>query len=521
MTPADGHPRAAHASLLVRNTLLGAIQQAVGIGVGLVLTPLLLAYLGVEQYGVLLVVQILSVSGLLGVSDLGMQASLVRYLAGYQATGDLERFRGSLATGFALFIAIGVVCGLITLCLLYTVFFGLFHVPETLRGPASSALLVYASTFPFQFAIYVLKAFYFAVGDFPRLKAWESIERVLYIGALAVLLTSGGGLVGVVLVEQAVTIGLAGIFAAIASRRYDMFTLDISRVSPERLREIAELSRPLFLNYLATQVVYQRAPELITAALLGPVQVAYLGILTRVSRVLKAVGSAVNGAIFPAAAALDAQNLHEKLGRLLLRGGRYQYLLFTPLVVFLSYFAEELLHVWVGERFTFLANLLRMFVMWQYVMLLTFLLRSAFTRSDQYWAVMGPAVAGSAVFLGLAVALTWVRQDLWGIAVGLVVGAVVTVVGYLRFWSETEGFSLAEVWSVMMRGPVLLTGAGMYGFCALLGLWGSKPPVTVPYLGFVLVSAYAVHFGVVYRFGLSRMERRQFADGLRRVGGWA
>ena len=38
-----------HGAQVVRNTVLSGIQQVVGIGVGLILTPLLLFWLGVEQ----------------------------------------------------------------------------------------------------------------------------------------------------------------------------------------------------------------------------------------------------------------------------------------------------------------------------------------------------------------------------------------------------------------------------------------------------------------------------------------
>lgn len=508
---------AVHGALVVRNTVLSGVQQVFGIGVGLVLTPLLLFWLGVEQYGVLLIVQLLSVSGLLGISDLGMQASLIRYLAAYHATGDRDRFRALLATGFALFFAIGLVCGLVVLGLTQTIFLDWFKVPAPFRGSAHVALLIYAATFPFQFGIYILKAFYVALQDFPRLKVWESLERILYLAGVIVVLRSSQGLLGVVIVEQAVVIGLAVLFVFVA-RRHASFSLRLQDASLEQLRGVAALSWQLFINYLLTFIVYQRAPEIITATLLGPVHVAYVGILTRVPRALKAVGSTVNGVVFPAAASLDAQDMHTRLGRLVLRGGRYAYLLLTPLVVFLMVFAADLLRVWVGAPFVPLANLFRMFVLWQYLMFLILLLRSAFTQPQQYRALLGTTIAGNVLFIGCGVGLTVIRQDLWGIAVGLILSALVTLAGYLRTLSSTTGFTLAELWAVSIRTPVLVSGAGCFLIC--VGLARLMPDMTAPYLLVVLGAVYLLHFAVVVRFVLSPRELRQFADGLRSAGGF-
>lgn len=49
---------------VARNTFVSGIQQVVTVGVGLLLLPVMLHWLGPERYGLLLTVQILSVAGI-------------------------------------------------------------------------------------------------------------------------------------------------------------------------------------------------------------------------------------------------------------------------------------------------------------------------------------------------------------------------------------------------------------------------------------------------------------------------
>jgi O-antigen/teichoic acid export membrane protein len=500
---------------VVRNTLLGLVQQVAGIGVGILLVPFMLSRLGVQRYGYLLLAQILSISGVLATADFGLQSSFIRFLAGHHVQGRTEEFRRLLATSLATFLTIGAVCGIFVFAFSRLAFFHVFHVEPSARASVATALDVYAGTFALQFAVFGLKAFYAGVQDLVRLKVWEILERASYGVAVVIVVLRWQAIVPVVVAEQVVVLGLATCFAVVAARRYPAhFTVRFWRGSWRALRGVTSLSAQIFSNYLSVFVVYLRAPDIIVGSLLGPVYLTYLSIVMKLPKAIKALSSAANSAVFPAASALDALDQRRRVGNLVLRGSRYTYLLLTPVIVFILVYADEILRVWVGPRYVFLAGLLRAFVLWQYVISLVLFMRAVFTRAEQYRRLTGYTLAGNALFF--VIALVGVgRAGLWALAGGLLVSAAVTVTGSLEVQRVSLEVGYPEFFAQVVRLPVLLLGIGSAATLALVRV--AVGPLTLVGLGVVFACFFSACLLLVFRLGMGEAERTQISTLVRRL----
>jgi membrane protein EpsK len=503
---------------VIRNVVLGAAQQAVSIGVAIVLTPLLLFRLGIEQYGVLVICELFSITGLFAYAEMGLQGALIRFLAGHHAAREHASFRQLLATGFVVFLGIGVACSLAVLAIAHLLFFRMFDVPPRFVEAVWTALYLYAATFPVQFAIWVLKAFYLSIHDFPRLKGWESLERALYLGVVAAVLARGGGIVAVITAEQIVTIGLGGVFAFVAAHRYAEFTADLRLFRASSLNGVVELGWRSFTNAVQTILAYQKGPEIVAASMLGPGQVGYLATLVKVPTALKTLGSAVTVAFLPAVAALERLEQRRQMALLTLRGIRYFYFATTPVLTFVAWFAPDILRMWVGPEFIPLANLLRVFILLQYAMFLVLLLRATFTQVNQFRLVAWSTLAGNIAFVIVAISLTLLWRNLWGVAIGLGLNVAIMLGGYLRVLTAVTPITPNDLWRDVVRGPMLSAGLGTLAAWAVLSLV-AKPSCFFLGASFVFVLAAATW--LILRYALAAEERAQLLQAAARLVGRA
>lgn len=501
------------ASDVVRNTALGAVQQAVAIGMGVILLPYMLRQLGAAQYGMLMLLQIFGIGGVLAYADVGLHNSLIRFFAGLHAQREFGEFKRLLTTSFVVFLGIGALCGAIVLVFAAGPFYALFHVPRE-AADVRASLYLYAASFMFHFPAYVLKAFYSGVQDLPRLRLWEILERLVYGVTMIFLLLYTRRLVHVVVAEQIVIVTIFAGFLALAAARHPLiFRFDLTLFSWVTLQRISSFSGQVFLNRLSF-IIYQKAPEILIGSLLGPIALTHLAIVSRIPRVLKMLGAAVNNAVYPAAAALDSLELSGHLQDLIQRGARYVSITMTPLVAFVVTYAPDILRLWVGEEYVVLADLLRGFVVWQYLMLFIFFMTATMTRVEQYMSVLPFSIAGS---LGFLVVAGWgiPRMGLWAVLGGLVLGALAMAVGILRVQQRMNRLGYRQFYTEVLRVPVVY--GGLLGLVVFQAVRFTVQPQSLQGLALVFAVLYIGTLLFIYRFAMPRRERDQVATLLRRL----
>lgn len=83
---------------IIRNTVFNLLGRAWGLLVILALTPFIIAHLGVERFGIWMIVEaLISQFGLL---DFGFSTSFIKYIAEYFAKEDFKKINEVINTGF-------------------------------------------------------------------------------------------------------------------------------------------------------------------------------------------------------------------------------------------------------------------------------------------------------------------------------------------------------------------------------------------------------------------------------------
>lgn len=494
----------------VKNTVFSVGHQLTAMTIALLLLPFMLWRLGTEKYGLWLTLQIFTMSGLVSLAELGFQGAIMRYLVKYHTENDHAAFRRLLVTGFFLFFGIGLACSLGLFAFGHFLFLDAFDVAAPYREEMLTAFYVYAAALLYGFPALVLKAFYAGTQNFAALKTWETAERILFAGAVVVLLFSVDRILPLVLLEQGLAIAMFLLFFAIGRLRYRrLFSINPRYAAARSLRGVIGMSGLMFLNN-ASWLVYLKVPDALIGSFLGPVHLAYYSIIVRIPRAMKAFQGALNAAALPFAAMLESIEGGGSTRRnLALKGMRFSFLLFMPLACVIFVFAEEILHLWVGGQYSFLGIYLRTFMLWQLLAFLVAFGGTTFTRAEHYRQVVWKNLAVNVIFLLLV--LWWIEPyRLNGVLAALMIGGIATALVNLPALRAANGFSYGEFYRTVVRGPIVIGSAiGLTGFGLVklvLLKWGPAPAAAA-------MAAFGVlYLWLCYRFLLYSAERTAIGD---------
>jgi len=327
------------------NVLWSWVGVGFNILIGFFLSPYIIYKLGVDGYGVWVLLS--SLIGYYGLLDLGFKSALVRYSAHFNATGEPNKINEFVSTILFYYTLCSFFLLAVSL-LLSRYAHRLFHIAPAYQKDFS--ILVILIGFNFLVGMNIFSGVLEGLQRFDiSIKAYVASLAIRSIGTLA-LLGLGYGLValGVNLIfAQVVTLlvcayGLKRVFPALR--------LSTKLVKKSVLKQTASYGMHTFVANVAAQSLLEGVAIII--ALFRPA--AYVGYYFLPSRLLQYTLDLVErvGSVSTSSASdLAARDKSDAILRLGIYTNRYSFTLFTPLAIFLLIYGRELLETWVGHAF--------------------------------------------------------------------------------------------------------------------------------------------------------------------------
>lgn len=331
---------------LARNALhhfAGGVLPALA---ALATVPVVVAHLGTETYGTLVLV--LSLVGYAALLDLNVATGATKFIAEHRAQGRDEAAVAVFACALAVAAVVGVVGGALLAGLAEPLVTQVFRVPADTAPAAVAALrwaglgfLVSQLQGGLQGAMHALQRFDLAGGA-------EAVFGTAASLAVVVAVLCGGGLVAIVVARIVVAL----LHAAFLARRLQGLLPGATSARPRlaTLRRLAGFSAFSYLSRIAA-VTAAHGDKLVLAALVDLRALALYAV--PFTLVLRAFGMAYRVAqvMFPLASALGARQRLDELREVYLRAGRGVTFLNAALGLWLVALAPEWLHHWAGPAF--------------------------------------------------------------------------------------------------------------------------------------------------------------------------
>jgi len=332
---------------VARNIGSGYAGAAVNGLVLLLLTPLVIRHLGPGDYGIWVLVS--AIGSYLGFLNAGSGPVGVRAVASLAGTGRTAEANRALGSVFRIYLVAGVLACSALVIISFTAL-DRFRVPAGRQEEARLLLILIALNFLVSFPLGVTRSVLAGLQRFQILNGIEIGTALFRLGAAAVLLEAGFGLVA-----------LGGVQLASSLLGHAARAVSIRRIAPgihltggsawQGLSPGIPIFSALSFGYESLRTLFDNANLLFLGILAGPGAVGTFGVALTLASVVPKGLQPISGVLFPMASRMEALGRREDSARLLEVGTRLNLALALPIVTLLAVDGEGLLRLWIGEGF--------------------------------------------------------------------------------------------------------------------------------------------------------------------------
>ena len=491
-------------SQLKKGAILSYLTIIISNGVGLLLTPYIIGKLGDSEYGLYTLIG--SLIGYISVLDLGLNNTIVRFVAKYKATDDKAGQEHFLATTMLIYAAISAVIVILGLGL----YFNLDSVFRKLTPIELEKAKIMFSILIFNLAITLPGGAFDAICSayerfvFPR--ALNILKYVVRSLMVVSLLYMGGDSISIVVIDTITNLLVIGITGYYAFRKLHI-RFKLHHFEKQLVRQILSYSVWIFIFALVGQFQW-RAGQVILGVISGTKAVAIYGVGILLGTYYGAFSSAVSGVFLPRATkmtVLDASPT--ELTDMMIRIGRFSLLTLLIILGGFLLFGRQFVHLWVGDTY-YESWGIAVIIMFSYTLPLVQTFANAILEARSKFAFKA-VIYISLIASGTAIGAWLVRY--FG-ATGIIIGSVS---GWILSQAIMNFYYARVIKLQILRFYKELLAKLLPTFIVILALgYGLNFIPGESWLNLIVkIFIFSVLFSVlIFRFGLNKYEQKVFTD---------
>jgi len=310
-------------------------------------SPFLVHSLGDARYGVWALVE--SVLAYLSLLDLGVGASVVRYIARFHETDDTQELNRIFSTSVCIFTGAGLVIFVITSLLAFLPTHPL-GVSEPLATETRWLLFALGLNLAVNLPLVVYSAALDGLGQYPRKNAVRMAVLIVGTLSLVAVVKNGGGLLGVGAVILLRTLLDSLLMACLVRWQLPQMRFSLRSVDHETFSRIRGYSGHAFVIMLADRIAFQ-TDAVVIGACLAPNKVAYFMIAARLVRLAKDGVRTLTIVLTPAVSGLDARGSFARIRRIAIEVSRAALYLILPVQMGMLLLGQAFLKNWLGPTY--------------------------------------------------------------------------------------------------------------------------------------------------------------------------
>jgi O-antigen/teichoic acid export membrane protein len=332
---------------IATNALANWIGFAVQLAVAFFMSPILVHGLGAPRYGVWSLVE--SVLAYLMLFDLGVAASVVRYVARFEANGDQDRLNRVFSTSVAIFAVAGSVVMILALTLA-SIGSTLTKVPGELVHEAGWMLILLGLNLTIGLPLNVFPSLLDGLGRFPAKTAIRTAGLLLRTAFFLLVLWKQGGLISLAWVITGCNILEHAALAAACWWYVPRLRFSFSLVDRETFRLVRGYSLQAFVVMVGGRVSFQ-TDALVIGAFLAPQFITYFAVAARLLEYAKNSLRAATTVLTPAISAFEARGDSRAIQVTFIDSTRYVLWFILPVQAGLHLLGKPFLALWMGPEY--------------------------------------------------------------------------------------------------------------------------------------------------------------------------
>jgi O-antigen/teichoic acid export membrane protein len=331
---------------ILTNALFNWAGYLCQIVIAFFLAPLLIHGLGDERYGVWALLE--SLVAYLMLFDAGIGASVVRYVARFDAAAEEKQLNRLFSTSLLLFAGLGLVVLAIVAALALACRAPL-GVPEHLAADTRCMLLLLGTNLALQLPMGVYAAVLHGLGKYPVRNVVRVVSLLVRFGLLVGAVRAGHGLPGVAAATLVCDCSENLVLAVIVKLYLPRLRFAWRLVDRGTFRLIRGYSLDAFWTMLAGRLSFQIAP-LVINGFLAPQFITFYMLSARLVEYAKNTVRSAVCVLTPAVSALEARQQFDAIRQVVLDSTRWVMYAIVPVQLGLHLLGKSFLALWVGPH---------------------------------------------------------------------------------------------------------------------------------------------------------------------------
>ncbi len=336
---------------LFNNTIVTSVDYFILIALNLVATPILISNFGIDGYGAFVFLSIFSIYGFLLFFDLGMEGSVMNYVARFEVASENENLQDTLTISLVYYAVVGALLGVILYFTSGFVASRLLDDSSLLsRQSVLNSLSIIAVNIFLQFLTVPFSAVLQGMRRYVIAKSVNSALTIVRYLLIIIAAIQYHRIDLAFLIIAGLTVIRLIVYLYIFRFKLAPFQSYRIRLNWPLWRTLFSYSSILFISRIIGLICNQ-IDKILIWLYLAVSNMAIYDIVCRPAMILRVLIGIINSAVVPEVARLHQQNDKASIGKLFVNLVRYAYLILLPVVVVLYVFMKSILYFWVGNQF--------------------------------------------------------------------------------------------------------------------------------------------------------------------------
>lgn len=340
------------ATRTIRNVAANWGGFAFSILVTFFLSPFVVRHLGNGSYGVWTLIG--SLTGYLGLLDMGVRGAVTRYVARFHAQADHRQANETASSAMMIFSSAGLLAILISVAL-GALALNRLHVPEDLQAQARIVLLIAGITVAISLVGGVFGGILVALHRFDLVNLIEVITSGLRALVIVFALRGGSGIAALALIQLGAGLLSALANAVLVARLYPELRIRPSYANRPHLKLIFSFSVYSFLLQIFAYLILY-TDSVVIAAFLPVNFVTFFAIAGNLITYARGLTRGISSTVTPLASRLEAAGDFAGLRRTALTSACYSTALMMPIGLTFLIRGSSFIGLWMGPEYATLSG---------------------------------------------------------------------------------------------------------------------------------------------------------------------
>src|SRR5271157_3413306 len=311
------------------------------------LAPFIVGHLGASGYGVWTLV--VSLTGYLGLLDMGVRGAVTRYVAKYHTQEEHEEVGRIVSSAFVIFVSIGVL-SILTSAGLALFAIPYFSIPAAYQTQARVVLLVAGLNVAFSLIGGVFGGVIIGLQRFDVSNTVEVLSTGIRSLFVVLVLKGGGGIVALSGVQLAFSVLGCVVYYWVAKRLCPHLTIGFNQADRQQLSLIFSFSAYSFVLQISTYLIYY-TDSVVIGAFLPVSAITFFAIAGNLMNYARAPISSISVTMTPLASSVEARSDYSQLRLVTLKASRYATAIMLPVAITFLLRGRSFIGLWMGASY--------------------------------------------------------------------------------------------------------------------------------------------------------------------------